>query len=532
MALWSPLRGHDSSASGALHGAAGSDPHKRNRHFQIAMYNGMMYARALRKPLAARHSFFLFGPRGTGKTTWLKQRLPGALYLDLLDSGLYVDLLARPQRLGELIPPDHDGWVVLDEIQRIPMLLNEVHRLIEARRIPFAMTGSSARSLRRRGVNLLAGRAHTYRMHPLTAGELGADFDPAAALRYGHLPAVRSDPDPDAYLASYVETYLREEVLQEGLTRNLAAFSRFLEAASFSQAAPLNVAAVARDAGMERRTVANYFQVLEDLLLAWRLPAFTRRAARRLTGHPKFFLFDAGVYRRLRPRGPLDRPEEAEGAGWETLLHQEVRAVGIQHEPDRSPGTGLYVDLHSCKQPTRSAGGIVFVTAGVFDRYRDIVTVYAVSQQQMADGVYIVLAFHVEDGRFFGHRSAEIDILFDGCCDLLAGEAHRLRQRRVRLLYGKVLREVGSRFHQESESADAVLAVRRRKDLHVGLFRYFDQKPPHVFHHGPVQPGIDLVDQQESLVRSLQRKPQREQTAQPVAVAAYRHPAASFLEPY
>ena len=291
------------------------------------MYNGMMYARALQQPLAARHSFFLFGPRGTGKTTWLKQRLPGALYLDLLDSGLYVDLLARPQRLGELIPPGHDGWVVLDEIQRIPMLLNEVHRLIEARRIPFAMTGSSARSLRRRGVNLLAGRAHTYRMHPLTAGELGADFDPAAALRYGHLPAVRSEPDPDAYLASYVETYLREEVLQEGLTRNLAAFSRFLEAASFSQAAPLNVAAVARDAGMERRTVANYFQVLEDLLLAWRLPAFTRRAARRLTGHPKFFLFDAGVYRRLRPRGPLDRPEEAEGAGWETLLHQEVRAV-------------------------------------------------------------------------------------------------------------------------------------------------------------------------------------------------------------
>ncbi len=286
-----------------------------------------MYARALRRPLAARHSFFLFGPRGTGKTTWLKQRLPGALYLDLLDSGLYVDLLARPQRLGELIPPAHDGWVVLDEIQRIPMLLNEVHRLIEARRIPFAMTGSSARSLRRGGVNLLAGRAHTYRMHPLTAGELGADFDPAAALRYGHLPAVRSEPDPDAYLASYVETYLREEVLQEGLTRNLAAFSRFLEAASFSQAAPLNAAAVARDAGMERRTAANYFQVLEDLLLAWRLPAFTRRAARRLTGHPKFFLFDAGVCRRLRPRGPLDRPEEVEGAGWETLLHQEARAV-------------------------------------------------------------------------------------------------------------------------------------------------------------------------------------------------------------
>ena len=310
-----------------------------------------MYARALRRPLAARHSFFLFGPRGTGKTTWLKQRLPGALYLDLLDSGLYVDLLARPQRLGELIPPAYDGWVVLDEIQRIPMLLNEVHRLIEARRIPFAMTGSSARSLRRRGVNLLAGRAPTYRMHPLTAGELGADFDPAAALRYGHLPAVRSEPDPDAYLASYVETYLREEVLQEGLTRNLAAFSRFLEAASFSQAAPLNVAAVARDAGMERRTVANYFQVLEDLLLAWRLPPFTRRAARRLTGHPKFFLFDAGVYRRLRPRGPLDRPEGSRrrrlgdpapsgGSRGQRLQGARLRSLPLAHRRGRRSGPG------------------------------------------------------------------------------------------------------------------------------------------------------------------------------------------------
>ena len=285
-----------------------------------------MYPRILEAPLRGDQSFFLFGPRGTGKTTWLRQRFPNALYLDLLDHTLYLDLLTRPHRLRELIPPRHDDWIVLDEVQRVPLVLNEVHRLIETEGRRFILTGSSARSLRRRGVNLLAGRARTHHLYPLTAVETGADFSLERALVHGQLPSVYTQPDPDRYLASYVESYLRQEVIEEGRTRNLAAFSRFLESASFSQAALLNVAGVARDVGVDRKTAGAYFDLLEDLLIATRVPVFTRRARRRMTTHPKFFLFDAGVYRAIRPTGPLDSPEEVDGAALETLVHQELRA--------------------------------------------------------------------------------------------------------------------------------------------------------------------------------------------------------------
>ncbi len=280
----------------------------------------------LKSPALGGQSFFLFGPRGTGKTTWLKQRFPDALYLDLLDHALYLELLTRPQRLRELIPPRHDDWIVLDEVQRVPLVLNEVHRLIESERRRFILTGSSARSLRRRGVNLLAGRARTYHLYPLTAVEAGTDFSLERALVHGQLPSVYSQPDPDRYLASYVESYLRQEIIEEGRTRNLAAFSRFLESASFSQAGILNVAQVAREVGVDRKTAAGYFDLLEDLLIATRVPIFTRRAKRRMTTHPKFFLFDAGVYRTIRPTGPLDSPEEIDGAALETLVFQELRA--------------------------------------------------------------------------------------------------------------------------------------------------------------------------------------------------------------
>ena len=286
-----------------------------------------MYPRILDIPRESRQSVFLFGPRGTGKTTWLKQRFPDAVYLDLLDHALYLELLAQPQRLRNLIPPGHDGWVVLDEVQRTPLVLNEVHRLIEETGGRFILTGSSARSLRRRGVNLLGGRAHTHRLYPLTALEAGPDFSLPQALIHGQLPSVYTQRDPDRYLASYVENYLRQEVIEEGRARNLAAFSRFLECASFSQAAPLNVAEVARDVGVDRKTASAYFELLEDLLIASRVPVFARRAKRRMTVHPKFYLFDAGVYRAIRPSGPLDRPEEIDGAALETLVFHELRAA-------------------------------------------------------------------------------------------------------------------------------------------------------------------------------------------------------------
>lgn len=284
-----------------------------------------MYARLLQAP---ERSFFLFGPRGTGKTAWLKAHLgPGALVFDLLKSGTYQRLSAAPERIGDLVPEGHDNWVVIDEVQRVPELLNEVHRLIESRKFRFALTGSSARKLRRGGTNLLGGRARTLRMHPLTALELGDDFDLARALHSGSLPFACTTKDPETYLRDYVDTYLREEVQQEGLVRAIGPFSRFLEAAAFSQGSVLNMASVARDAGVQAKVVEGHFKLLEDLLLAVRLPVFTRRAKRRMVAHPKFYYFDAGVYRTLRPRGPLDSIEEIDGPALETLVLSNLRAV-------------------------------------------------------------------------------------------------------------------------------------------------------------------------------------------------------------
>ncbi len=284
-----------------------------------------MYSRLIKPPKAK--SFFLFGPRGTGKTTWVKQTFPGAIYLDLLEAELFNDLLANPQRLENLIPQDFKDWVIIDEVQRIPLLLHEVHRLIEKRRYKFILTGSSARKLRRKGPNLLGGRAFRYSMHPLMVVELGKDFNLEHSLKYGQLPCAYTESDPKRYLESYVRTYLEEEIRQEGLTRNLGAFSRFLEAASFSQASVLNISAVARECAVERKVVENYFFILEDLLIACRLPVFTKRAKRRLVAHSKFLLFDVGVFRAVRPMGPLDRPEEIDGPACETLLFQEMRAI-------------------------------------------------------------------------------------------------------------------------------------------------------------------------------------------------------------
>lgn len=210
-----------------------------------------MYSRLLEPP--GRQSWFLFGPRGTGKTAWVGATLPGALTFDLLDASVYGRLLPNPGLLGEQIPASFKGWVVVDEVQRAPALLDEVHRLIEKRGLKFVLTGSSARKLRRGGVNLLAGRALTRFMHPLTAQELGRDFDLRRAVKIGGLPFAWTTETPDDYLAAYTPTYLREEVLQEGLTRNLGAFSRFLEAASFSQAAVLNMTAVARESGIQAK---------------------------------------------------------------------------------------------------------------------------------------------------------------------------------------------------------------------------------------------------------------------------------------
>lgn len=287
----------------------------------------MTIERVFREPPS---SFFLFGPRGTGKSTWLRERFPDAVWLDLLRPEEHRAYAARPERLRERLAasPEADT-VVVDEVQKVPELLDVVHELIEGGgpRRRFVLTGSSARKLRRGGVNLLAGRALLRHLHPFLACELGAGrFDLAQALRLGTLPLVWSSPVPEDVLKAYVGLYLREEVQAEGIVRNLGGFSRFLEATSFSHGAALNLADVARECQVSRSTVEGYLAILEDLLLVTRLPVFTRRARRQLVARPKLYWFDAGVFASIRPAGPLDRPEEIGGAALEGLVFQHLRA--------------------------------------------------------------------------------------------------------------------------------------------------------------------------------------------------------------
>lgn len=294
-----------------------------------------MVSRILKKPLTHHKSFFLLGPRGTGKTYWLKQHLADQVYIDLLNTEVYTHLLANPHRLEAFIPKHYSGWIIIDEVQRIPALLNEVHRLIESKQgYVFILTGSSARSLRKKGVNLLAGRALTYHMHPLVPHEIGENFNLSKALNLGLLPAILTEPNPNAYLKAYVATYLREEIMQEGLTRNLATFTRFLEIASFSQGQVLNMSAVARETNTSQKNVTNYFDILDDLLIGYRLPVFTRRQKRRTIQHPKFYYFDVGVYQAIRPRGYIDTQAEIDGAALETLFLQTLRAINDYYELD------------------------------------------------------------------------------------------------------------------------------------------------------------------------------------------------------
>lgn len=272
-------------------------------------------------------SFFLFGPRGTGKTTWLRQTYPDALVIDLLQPDLVRTLTANPERLRDIAAGEPDrSTVILDEVQRVPELLTVVHALMEERSgRRFVLTGSSARKLRRGGVDLLGGRAVVRSLHPFIAAELDR-FVLDAALERGLVPLVVASDRPNDVLRAYASIYLDQEVRLEGWARNVGAFARFLEAVSFSHASVLNVANVARECQVERKTTAAYVEVLEDLLLAFRVPVFSRRAKREMIAHSKLYLFDAGVFRSLRPRGPLDRREEIDGAALEGLVAQHLQA--------------------------------------------------------------------------------------------------------------------------------------------------------------------------------------------------------------
>jgi len=277
---------------------------------------------------APPQSFFLFGPRGTGKSTWTRLHYPDAARIDLLDPDVFRTFNARPERLRELVAAQSQRRVfVIDEVQRAPELLTVVHALIEEKRDrQFVLTGSSARKIRRAGVDLLAGRALLRTLHPFMAAELGSAFALDRALEHGMLPLVCDSPTPADVLSSYAALYVREEVQTEGLVRNIGDFARFLEAISFSHGGVLNVSNVARECEAGRKAVEGYLGILADLLLAFRVPVFTKRAQRATAARDKLFLFDAGVFRSLRPSGPLDRPEEIQGAALEGLVAQHLRA--------------------------------------------------------------------------------------------------------------------------------------------------------------------------------------------------------------
>ena len=299
------------------------------------MVSRKTYPRLIQAP---RQSFFLLGVRGVGKSTWARRQFPDAPHIDLLDEARYQDYLADPSLFAadiQSVPPG--GWVVVDEIQRLPNLLNEVHRHIESRRLNFALLGSSARKLKASGVNLLAGRALHKTMHPLTPAELGDDFDLDTALETGTIPLVWVADEGRQVLDSYVRLYLREEIRAEGLVRNLPGFARFLPIAALYHGQTVNISGIARDCGVARTTVQGYLDILEDTLLAFRLPAFQPRLRVRERRHPKLYWVDPGLVRAVKKlHGPI-APEERG-----TLLEGWVLHLLRAH----AEGGGLFDELH------------------------------------------------------------------------------------------------------------------------------------------------------------------------------------------
>jgi predicted AAA+ superfamily ATPase len=271
-----------------------------------------------------KKSHFLFGPRQTGKTSLIHRVLPQARIYDLLDSSVYLALSQRPGLLAEELAP-RDKLVVIDEIQRLPDLLHEVHRLIEARGIRFLLTGSSARKLRRGGVNLLGGRARTRHLHPLTSRELGARFDLERAITRGLLPSIYFSDDPQSDLQAYTGTYLQQEIVAEGATRNAPAFSRFLRVAALCNATLVNFTNVASDAQVPRTTVYEYFEILKDTLVLNEVPAWRLSRRRKPLVSSKYYFFDVGVVSSLQGR-LVKRGTPEFGPAFETWLLHEIRS--------------------------------------------------------------------------------------------------------------------------------------------------------------------------------------------------------------
>jgi predicted AAA+ superfamily ATPase len=288
---------------------------------------------------APEQSFFLFGMRGVGKSTWSRQVFPDAHRFDLLDEGLFQSYLRDARLFGrELLRLPADQTVVVDEVQRLPALLNEVHRFIESHGLRFVLLGSSARKLKQAGTNLLAGRALRRVMFPLLPQELGADFDLSEVLRFGSLPLIWRSSAKEASLDAYVQLYLKQEIQAEALVRNLPGFARFLPIAALFHGQILSVASLARDAGVARTTVSGYLEILADTYLAWLLPAYDGKLRVKERKHPKLYWVDPGVMRavkrELHPPGDAERGALLEG--WVGVLlkayGESGSGLGVGHD--------------------------------------------------------------------------------------------------------------------------------------------------------------------------------------------------------
>jgi len=282
-----------------------------------------MLKRILKAP---SQSFFLLGPRGAGKSTWLRTHFPDAYVIDLLSEATFQSLLANSGLFANQLRAVSPGtWIVIDEVQRLPSLLNEVHRFIEKKQLQFVLCGSSARKLKRAGVNLLAGRALNRSMHPFVPEELDKSFDVNQALQYGLLPIVWDSTDKKETLEAYAQLYLKEEIQAEALVRNLSGFARFLPIAALYHGQTINVSNIAREAGVARTTVAGYLDILEETLLCFRLPAYEAKLRVRERKLPKWYWCDPGLVRAMKQSSGNLTPEER-GPLFEGLVAQLLRA--------------------------------------------------------------------------------------------------------------------------------------------------------------------------------------------------------------
>lgn len=310
----------------------------------------MLFKRLLKLSEDLESSIFLFGARQTGKSTFLRQQFPHAIYIDLLDTQMKSRFHRRPFLLYEMLRDEPRGrLVIIDEIPEVPELLNEVHRLISEFGLVFILCGSSARKLKRKGHNTLGGRAYPLYFFPFVSQEID-NFNLDKALSFGMIPSHYLSSNPQRQLSAYVDVYLREEIKEESLVRNLSSFHRFLEVAAITSGEMINYNNIAQECGVSSTTVKSYYDILEETLVGYRIPAYTKTNQRRVVQSPRFYYFDVGITNYLRHQKELTRGTVEYGHAFEHFIVQEIMAYLNYSESDEKMSywrtyTGIEVDI-------------------------------------------------------------------------------------------------------------------------------------------------------------------------------------------